>query len=358
MPECRYHSLPAGRLLDLAVDIDFHDPGFVGFLLRLPRRRRQAAFAAMFRHLRASAGHDRGELDLLKLSDDIRHLKARELIEAHYGTCPDGYLGALAKSGDAPQPWLYYSSLHRELSSPKTSARVAAIRHANVLDFERLHIITTLDPIFLEPRFVRNVTSLRHGHDMNVSLGVIRRTVPGVTDEGLRASIKATSAAPGAWVRSWLFRAVIPQFPVLPLGPHWRGLDTVAAMRNAGRRMGVCLGEPNAIMSSLRGENYYFEDQGRAVIAEVRAFGRGETLVLGDVHRVKNRFVPARLAFEVAREFDAAGVPSLEYRPRPDWDCVERACDHYTSFQPLQADAAQSLRELEVEASVIHEAAE
>lgn len=225
------------------------------------------------------------------------------------------------------------------------------------MDFERLHIIATLDPILLEPRFVRNIKSLRHAQDMNVSLAVIRRTVSGVTDERLRASLKATSASPGAWVRSWLFRAVIPRFPVLPLGPHWRGLNTVAAMRDAGRRMGVCLGEPNAIMSSLRGENYYFEDRGRAVIAEVRAFGRGDTLVLGDSHRLKNRFVPHRLALDVAREFDAAGVPSLEYRPRPDWDCVERACDHYTSFEPLQADAVQSLHKLAEEASVTQEAA-
>lgn len=86
MPEHRYQPIPAGRLLDLAVEIDVRDPGFIGFILRMPRRRRQAAFAAMFRHLRVSGSDHVGGDEVLKLSDGIRRMKARELIEAHYGT--------------------------------------------------------------------------------------------------------------------------------------------------------------------------------------------------------------------------------------------------------------------------------
>jgi hypothetical protein len=43
----RFEALPNGRIHDLIVSLDLADPGFLGWLTRLPEGRRQVIYAVM-----------------------------------------------------------------------------------------------------------------------------------------------------------------------------------------------------------------------------------------------------------------------------------------------------------------------
>ncbi|GGK46130.1 hypothetical protein [Salinarimonas ramus] len=329
MPFHQHHPLPAGRLHDLIVAIDGLDAGFLGFVLRLSNGRQQAAFAVLSRHL-PPIRERKPSLDhltsVLPFAADVRRLHPRDLIEKHLGSCPDGFVGALAKTKRGPQGSAYYARLHRALSDPASEEVAKVIRQADWLDHHRLDALLTLDPVFLCPRFALKVRCRNHAEDLNTALRLFKANVPGVTESDLRASVQASINGPSRWVLRWLRRAVVPvpDF-AFALPTCWKPLNSGSALYSAGTRNRVCLSEPQALFPVLQRRKLYFEDRSRSLIAEVRVVGKKSVYILAGVHGPKNGLVKQSIRDEVGRDFaSSAGIYAWDHEPPSAWDAVER----------------------------------
>jgi hypothetical protein len=184
----RFSSLPQGRVLDLILTLDEIDPGIAGTIMRCPSARQQIVFAVLakaggellslqnsiaeLRYL-VQTDHER----LRALTQSLGRCRGRDLIEAHYGACPNGLLGSLAKTAGGPQPTIYYTLLHAILSDPAQKPLAKFIRQLRRLDHQRLSVMRALDPLFLSHRFVEKVGSVQQAEDLTVALRLIREVV-------------------------------------------------------------------------------------------------------------------------------------------------------------------------------------
>ncbi len=342
----RFNALPNGRFHDLIVSLDTVDPGFLGWLIRLPEGSRQVVFAVLARvgadFLRPLREGQEPNLpspeQLTALSPvlkDMRKLRARDLIEKYYGSCPDGFRGALAKTGARPQAG-YYPRLYAVFADTKHRQIAKVIRLLPSMDVGRLNILMTLDPIFLWPRFCSKVRDAQQAADLSTALMMIRQIIGGeASDEALATSIRSigenTSVA--EWVESWLHRARRIAYPQLDLGTEWVPLDTGAKMVDAGLRFQNCLRTTDRILDVLKGHKFYFENTRRMTLAEVQAVGPQRFLILAATHTKRNAFVARGMRRETEAAFLAAGVPSLNWKEEGGpWSAVERVPNGFFSL--------------------------
>jgi hypothetical protein len=320
----RYWSIREGRYLDLILALDEIDPGFTGWLMRLPNERQQVMFAVLAKGAsevlsvhcppRELARHVRGmSYRFQRLTQQMRRDRCRDLIAAHYGTCPDGLLGAIRKTVGVPQDEGYYSRLHAIFAQASNKPLIKTIRQLESLDLQRLEVLTSLDPIFLTPKFVAKVGSQQQAHDLTVALRLIREIVgERASDDALRDSISSIGekSVLSEWIASWLCRAEHLLHPPLALGPDWAALTSGQMITDAGRRYQNCLSSsPRQVIRALRGQAPFFENRRLNLIAEVKAIGPERYLVLEGVHGPGNMYVLPALRRQVRADFMAVGVP-------------------------------------------------
>jgi hypothetical protein len=315
--------------------------GTYGGFLRLPKDRQQvmlAVLAKAARHLlmfksprTTRSGIDRDLIAIKPLVASMRRAKSRELIAEHYGSVPEGFLGALSKTS-GPQTVIYYDLLFNTFVDPRNQTVALVVKQLPELDLNRLLTLLELDPVFLRPRFALKVKNEAEAKALNVTLGLIRQVVGGAAnDEALRQSIRDMGERTplATWASNWLRRVPQISYPALSLGDHWLPLDSGAKLTEAGLRLQLCVGTPSRIIGVLKGERFYFEYSKRGVIAEIQAIGPQRHLVLAGVHLAGNGIVPRVLRTEVERQFLAAGVPGLDSWPEDcPWRMVERVCRH------------------------------
>src|SRR5688500_98818 len=98
MDRCyRFAALPSGRFHDLIVSLDIVDPGFLGWIMRLPEGRRQLIYAILtnvgaefLRPIRQSQepalpNHEQ-LIALRPVLKDMRELRPRDLLGRHFGS--------------------------------------------------------------------------------------------------------------------------------------------------------------------------------------------------------------------------------------------------------------------------------
>jgi hypothetical protein len=364
----RFEALPNGRFHDLFVSLDKVDPGFLGWIIRLPESRRQVAYAILSNvgaeFLRPNRQGQKPALPnheqliaLRPVLKDMRELRPRDLLGRHFGSCPDGYLGALRKTECGPQGVLYYPRLYTVFTDPEHKQIAKVIRQLQSMDMARLKILFALDPIFLWPKFCSIVRDAQQAADLSVALVMIRQIIEEeASNEALTASIRSigenTSVA--RWVESWLHRAKHIAYPRLDLGSEWVALDTGAKMTEAGLRFQNCLRDTDRIADVLKGRVYYFENRSGAVIAEVQAVGPQRFLMLTGVHTKRNAIVSRGMRRETQKAFLAASVPSLDWTPEDhSWQAIERIPNGLFSLQDFDTlddlDAIDELSEAERE---------
>jgi hypothetical protein len=334
-----FSSIPQGRYLDLILALDEIDPGFAGWLMRLPNKRQQIIYAVLIKaacdllSLRLSPENrvalvrsQRERLRTLTLA--MRSCRPRDLIETHYHSCPDGLLGAYEKTSGGPQDGGYYLRLHIIFAQASNKPLILVIRQLQSLDLQQLNILTALDPIFLVPRFVAKVATPQQAHDLTAALTLIRQVVgEEANDDALRASITSIGEkiTLSEWVTCWLYRTGRIPGPPLALGPDWIALTSGRMITDAGRRYRNCLRIPRQMIRALRGQAQFFENRRLNLIAEVKAIGPERTLVLEGVHGPGNMHVFPTLRQQVRADFMAVGVPHEHWRPADcPWEPVAR----------------------------------
>jgi hypothetical protein len=350
----RFRSLPPGLFHDLIVQLDLVDPGLLGWLTRLNRDRQQVMFAVLSRaaghllsvqRLRSSTPLIAPDLSSLKpLTAEMRQGRSRDLIQAQFGSCPDGFLGALARV-PVPQPVIFYSKLHQVLSNPNQVHIAKVVRHIPALDIKRLAVLLTLDPVILVPRFARKVKSLQEAEDLNVAVRLIREQMGfEACDAALRNSVNAISdkTTVGEWLTSWFQRVGRVTSPALDLGSGWAALDTGKKLSRVAIRLQNCLSSPDRLVGALAGCVFYYANVSRGLVVEVQPLGLNRTLVLAGIYGRGNMHVLRRVREEVEALFLAAGVPTAHCRSRTDpWRAVERL------MTPTWAEDWEALRALE-----------
>jgi hypothetical protein len=356
----QFQSLPRGRFYDLIVQLDVVEPGFLGWVTRLSESRRQVVYCVLarvgveFLYLRnprqvLRPPDNEQLLSLCPALQDMRQLRSSDLLQKYYGSCPDGFRGAVLKTREGPQAGGYYSRIHEVFANPEHRRIAKVIRQLRSVNLQQLNIVMALDVIFLWPGFIAKVSSVRQAEDLSTALELIRQVVgEEASNEALTSSIRSLgeNTTVCEWVAGWLARAKHIPYAQLELGPDWVALNTGQMLTDAGLRFQNCLRNTDQIINVLKGRKFYFESSRHAVIAEVQSIGLKRYLIFAGVYTMKNGPVIRPLRLQIEKEFEAAGVPSL--RTWPDdcpWHAVERIPNGFFDFDDL---SNLDLQELEV----------
>ncbi len=151
-------------------------------------------------------------------------------------------MGALQKLGDNPLHPLKYRTLVRLLAD-SDQCRAKVLRQMQGISENTLTVVAMIDPAPVHADLVRRIRSPAGVEAFNAVVDLIRRVVPQVTDEDLRASLKALALTSGldAWAQRWVTKAEFPLLPPITDDEDWRVLRTGEAMAEAGQRFRNCL---------------------------------------------------------------------------------------------------------------------
>jgi hypothetical protein len=137
-------------------------------------------------------------------------MKPREIVQAGFGECPTGYLGALFKLGAEPISKHSYIRLLDLFTSsdPVVLRRRAVLFQLSGLNEDRLQAVEQLDPVLLHPLVMARVRTAEHAQELNQVLAAIRLCCSSATDDAIRQSLSSIGAGgQGRWIRNWLAKA-------------------------------------------------------------------------------------------------------------------------------------------------------
>jgi hypothetical protein len=319
---------PFGNIfLRVAVELDTICPGHLRATLYGSDLARQTRFLVYAEFAAGDAATLANRLGVAEASPGIRNtgagetvigralavLKPRGIVEAIFGSTPDGYIGLLRRLGADPLPDpTLYRELHRLFASrdPADRARVRVLRQLpGTVSPVQIAIVLELDPVLLHPRFIRKIETLKEAHDLNAAVGYIRAHCSTATDEAIRQSVAVhlEEKIVEAFVRKWARRFDRLPFPLELDDPSLVVLNTGAKLIEAGRRFDNCLA--SKVPEVLVGRKLYIEVRigaSRGVIAELRR--TSQCWVLEMLHQRGYGRVPQELAAIVRRKLDAQGV--------------------------------------------------
>jgi hypothetical protein len=347
----------------LAAHIDIVDPGYFGHVVRLSPGFRQVAFAAMAVAVPTDflgptgiddhpAAEDIPNHNLREMAQAIRTQSPRRVLIEAYGSCPEGFMGALGKIGPVAQPKQFYGRLHDLFTDPGKRQIANVARQFQRFDAVALDILGALDPLFLVPRFAEMVTSVQEALDLAEALSIIRQTCSRATDEALDASIRHHRGSIPQWIERWLSAADRIPFPLHDLGDEFVPLDSARKMADAGRRYKNCLRSSAMIIRVLRGITRFWEHPRFGVIVEAQATGPAPEWCFASIHMPRNGFPSFEIAGEVENHFLSAGFGSLNWEPQAaSWEALNRLTRHGTSLAEIE-EIDQALEELANEAAI------
>lgn len=230
IPGGRAFSIPNGWTLDMAVQVDDASPGFLARVCRARLNWRQALWAAL-----AAGASTNAELVFRATGDDrlldapskmivsefgrvAPSMTAREITEASYGSCPQGWLGALRKlRGQVFRSPDTYAALFQLYSSDDATDRKrrAALDQCSMLDEYRLEAILALtEPGLMAPAVLARFAGREDIRRFEESVAHVRRFCSWVTDRDIREAVANERERRGQpWLMSLMARAdrLIPE---------------------------------------------------------------------------------------------------------------------------------------------------
>ena len=318
----------SGWLLNRAVEIDEHCPGFVGALIRgsLERRHVIAAYLSLDAPRNAPQSvRDLGEFLLGATNDAI--------LQAGFGSVPGGLRGALGRSGKRPHPRRVYRYLHALMMSsarPETKRMVLRLEQVNL---GSLRIARSLP---CDLRLASLVEVLEDVADARALKLLIELLVgSGLERAELRRALKSVTSreALHRFVVSWAFRTTLPPHPV-PGSDHYHPVTQAADLRR------LALKHRNCARSHLANVL-----EGQAAFALFR-LGDKEAVVhlvhdyrgwhLDQIYGPANSRPDSRLATQAMAHLAGHGVVLRRARQRPPspWDSLRRL----SGFENFQAE--------------------
>ncbi len=239
------------------------------------------------------------------------------IIDASFGSCPDGLVGALRKLSFEPLSLEAFLALHAVFHDPSLAPQRRTLTQLAHLDEGYFEAIMILDRAILSPVVVRRVRDGRGAERLNALLTSLRRFCSTATDAALTKSVSdlQPDTSTAEWARSWLARADqnVP-------APPWSGGDGLIALTSgellamAGRSTRTCI--RTRVSTMLAGRAAYYLEPNAGVIACVVRTTTGwlTTQIVGTA----NGSVLPRVRDSVFDILESNGVPC--FRPIPDED--------------------------------------
>lgn len=311
-----------GWLLDRAVEIDEHCPGFAGHLHRCSSERRHAIAAYLSSAVPAT--------ELGSLAETGRFLASAshdDILGAAFGTVPQGYRGALARGGQQPYRQRYYRYLYAMMSSNLRPSMTRLIHHLPRVNPTRLQVARILPAdlrranlvmVIRDPRIARDVADLLRllegaGADRAAMVAALRgvETLAGVSD----------------WARRWAFRARLPKHPA-PESNGYMPVQSGEELKRVAIRHRNCT--RNYLANALEGRSAFAVvvwEKSEAVVHLIKERG---AWTLDDIYGPGNSAPDPKLVTRATDHLAQHGIGPRGQRPRSEyrWAPLRRIAGH------------------------------
>ncbi|CAN1562545.1 hypothetical protein MCEMIH16_02731 [Caulobacteraceae bacterium] len=328
IPGARAFGIPDGWVLDMAVQVDDACPGFLALVCRARLIWRQALWAAL------AAGASRNAELVFRATGDDRlldapartvmtefglvapKLTAREVIEASYGDCPQGWLGALGKlQGQAFQSPESYAKLFRLYSSDDATDRKrrAVLDQCSALDDHRLEAILALtEPGLMAPAVLARFARPDDVRRFEENVAHVRRYCSWVTDTHIREAVANERERRGqSWLMSLMARAdkLIPEHHPCDADSDLSRFPVCKAA-DIGREHRNCLSPSRVLPQAASGVWTIVVWRAEGLLIETRMLDTGGWQVQR-IHATANMEVGRAMALKVRDKLAPLGVACL-----------------------------------------------
>lgn len=283
-----------------------------------------------------------GHLDpLAQIARALILMKPRRTIEVLFGSCPDGFLGLLARLGGDPQ---YGKETYRNafelFAKPQHRKRAKVLGQlSGRITAEHIAVVAGLDDVLVHHAVVRRAR-FREVAILNTFARMLAdqcAATPEAIKESLDAlPVAAESGRMNEWVQGWLSRQVsLPIDPPIPATDPDLKLRLGAELSSLGRRLRNCAGQRQSF--SFLGDRLIYEwvrPGETAVLELLRLTSGGETKwVCEDLLGRANRRVSPELAASVRSKLDQHGIlyQSLT-RPSVEQQALHKLLHHTIPF--------------------------
>lgn len=317
----------ASWALNIVCSLDAPAPGFAGAYLRASARRRQivhAAFAAMLSPAASNDGSGSASADEIVNTGTIWSLlrkRERQVVEAAFGCCPSGFLGALGKLGSGAHSPEFYGDLFGVFNDPEHAASASALLHLDRIHAGRLGAVKLLPAKWRLPGVVAKVDTVPAARKFLRSIELIRQWCPSANEATLDAGINRLNSdgSIASFVACWVRKTVFPQGPIASTAE-------IGQIRNAGEldaaalRMRNCLRDQIADILGETSAFYVIAGLARPVVAHLQREDLRAPWGLEDVYIAGNREVPAELRREAEKVLKRNGFDPDVQRERSHSD--------------------------------------
>jgi hypothetical protein len=270
--------------------------------------------------------------------------KPPAIVEAVFGSVPDGLLGVMKRLGSQPFACpLTYRLLHDLMSKREHRARAKClVQIAGLITEDAVRMLANLDGPWLSPAVISRIRSRQELDAFEDALELIRLVCPHLCDEELAASFEnlLPRVSASEWANRWLSRATaFLAVPPLPDDPEFRLLDSGNAMEQVGRILQNCLRD-KIIGCALGRQAFVLHTASSAVVELVRLGDGGEDAwALESLHGPAHAPVSSETVHVIIERLSAVGIliparfvePALVgrvmrflgYVEHDFWECVE-----------------------------------
>lgn len=336
-------SIAAGWALDRAASLDDANPGFLAHVCRSRLAWRQALWAALAVDAETDAKvvlRLSGDPQILDAGDGILRAEfaraacatgPRELTKVVFGSCPDGWIGALRKlHGQPMKDPRSYSNLFKLFRSddPVDRLRSEALRQTSHLDEDMINATLVLaEPALLRPVVVQRLTSVEAAQRAERGVQMIRRFCSWATDRDIGEAAAGGSDRLGrSWIRHVLARAdrPCPEEHPCDVDPSLERL-VVGRAKQLGQEFKNCLEPARVLPQALSGVWAMVVWRDAELLVETRQADDG-VWHLVRIHRAGNKRVRPEHVVAVRNRFRPLGVQCfVPAQSSPDLSEVARA---------------------------------
>jgi hypothetical protein len=306
--------------------LDSYCPGLLNHLLFASDTKRQAAFTALAA-LDPSGPEPLAERmreiapaecittlnPLTRVGRALIVSKPRLVLEAVFGSAPNGLIGVMGRIGSQPFACsLTYALLHDLMSCQEHRARAKTLLQiAGQITEDAVRIVAGLEPPWLRAEIVCRIRSCAEFEVFRDSLVLIRRLNPCVTDEQLACSLQSLSprASISQWVEGWLTRA--SQFVATPPvrdEPDFRLLNSGEDMEATARALQNCLRDK--VIGAAFGRQAYVLHTPSSAVAELARLSRNheDLWALESIHGPAHAPVSSGTVVAIIEKLSATGI--------------------------------------------------
>jgi hypothetical protein len=243
----------------------------------------------------------------------LRDASPRQIVEAVYGSCPNGFLGALERAGLKPfGSARAYRDLYSLFLDPAENHRTTALRHVGIVTEKTIQIVMALRAPFATHAVVSRLRHVGEAEAFMRAVDIVQRINTKATDDAI---LDAVAALRPETRLNTLIDRLVKRADVLPAAPipddeEVRGFTSAAEVIAAGRRMRNCLrGRLKAILEGHSGF-VTFRDE---FIMEFSRLSNGRWLYM-ECHAARNAPVPKDVEEAARRKAAMHGIPHVVAR--------------------------------------------